>query len=418
MQSGDKNVPQSEDCLYLNVWTPGHGKPSAGLPVFVWIHGGGFTGGNSFAPISDGTAFAQAGVIVVTVAYRLGVFGFLELEPLLGADYAGSANNGLRDLVCALQWVQANIAAFGGDANRVTVGGQSAGAKLTGILMGVPEAQGLFSAMISESGGAERVWDKEKMVAVGKGFGDVSGQEVASLKTMTANECIAMQERFIAGWPQHFPLRCEVDGKLLPHLPLATIAAGSTKGKRLLIGTNRDESASFVGPHPQHDPTAADLGNISLPAFNAVYAKYKSLYPQMSVEQLRIRALTAEEYWVPSTRVVDAHVRSGGSAWMYRLDFAPASGRMKSEAYHSEELGLVWNKPATDIENVADEASLAKQLHGAWIAFIKGNAPEAKGLPDWPPYRVETRSTMILNTESHIEKAPHNEELNLWDGVL
>ena len=154
----------------------GRRSDAVGLPVFVWIHGGGFTGGSSFAPIFDGTEFAKAGVIVVTVAYRLGVFGFLEMEPLLGAEYAGSANNAVRDLICALEWVRENIAAFGGDAKRVTVGGESAGAKLTDVLMGVPEAQGLFAQMISESGGAERVWGKEHAAQVANGYGEVWGR--------------------------------------------------------------------------------------------------------------------------------------------------------------------------------------------------------------------------------------------------
>ncbi len=176
MQDQDQGVPKSEDCLYLNVWTP----PGAmALPVFVWIHGGGFTGGESFAPIFDGTEFAKAGVIVVTVAYRLGVLGFLEMGPLLGEEYAGSGNNAVRDLICALEWVRENIAAFGGDPGRVTVGGESAGAKLTDVLMGVPAARGLFQGMISESGGAERVWPEASAQCGGarvwRGVGNVAG---------------------------------------------------------------------------------------------------------------------------------------------------------------------------------------------------------------------------------------------------
>src|SRR6202789_368142 len=166
VQDGDKGVVKSEDCLYLNVWTPPDAK---GLPVFVWIYGGGFTGGSALAPIFDGKEFAKAGVVVVTVAYRLGMFGFLEMEPLLGAEYAGSANNALRDLICALEWVRDNIAAFGGDAKRVTLGGESAGAKLADVLMGVPEAQGLFAQVISESGGGGGGWPK------GKGGGGGAG---------------------------------------------------------------------------------------------------------------------------------------------------------------------------------------------------------------------------------------------------
>ena len=125
MQKADINVARSEDCLYLNIWTPAGKGP---FPVFVWIHGGGYTGGSAFAPIFDGAGFARAGIVIVTVAYRLGVFGFMDLEPLLGPSYADSANNGTRDLIAALHWVHENIAAFGGDPTQVAVGGASAGA--------------------------------------------------------------------------------------------------------------------------------------------------------------------------------------------------------------------------------------------------------------------------------------------------
>ena len=414
MQDGDRDVPKSEDCLYLNVWTP---PDAEALPVFVWIHGGGFTGGSAFAPVFDGTEFAKAGMVVVTVAYRLGVFGFLEMEPLLGAEYAGSGNNAVRDLICALEWVRANIEAFGGDPKRVTVGGESAGAKLTDVLMGVPQAQGLFAQMISESGGAERVWPKANADAVARGFCEAWGRSAEMLKTAPAGELISAQVRFVAGWPQHFPLRMEIDGSLIPRLPVETIANGALSGTRLLIGTNRDESALFVGPHPEK-VTAADLGNVPLAKFDEVFARYGALYPGMSEEQLRIRALTAEEYWVPSVRVVDAYLKGGGTAWMYRLDFAPASGRMKGEAYHSEDIGLVWDKPNEEITNVASERALAKRMHAAWLAFIKGGTPGAEGLPVWPQYKSDTRETMVLDKVSRVESNPQEAELRLWDGVL
>ncbi|HUX27725.1 MAG TPA: carboxylesterase family protein, partial [Terracidiphilus sp.] len=187
MQAGEPGVVHSEDCLYLNIWAPEGKGP---FPVYVWIHGGGFTGGRAFDPMFDGTALAQEGIICVTVAYRLGVFGFLEMEPLLGARYAGSANNALRDLITALGWVQENIASFGGDPSRVTIGGESAGAKLTDILMGVPSAQPLFHQMISESGGAERVWARPDSSEVARGFGEEwksrSGMNIPSLLTAPA----------------------------------------------------------------------------------------------------------------------------------------------------------------------------------------------------------------------------------------
>src|SRR5271170_4973059 len=153
----------SEDCLYLNIWAPEGRGP---FPVFVWIHGGGFVSGHSFPPMFDGTDFAREGIVCVTIGYRLGVFGFLDFSSLLGAEYAGTGNNALRDLIAALEWLQQNISAFSGDPDRITVGGESAGAKLTDILMGVPSAQPLFHQMISQSGGAERVWSKLGSAAV------------------------------------------------------------------------------------------------------------------------------------------------------------------------------------------------------------------------------------------------------------
>src|ERR1700761_4247049 len=184
MQRKLLQVPHSEDCLYLNIWAP---EGSGPFPVFVWIHGGGFTDGYAFEPMYDGTDFAHEGIISISVEYRLGVFGFLDFETLLGEQYAGTANNGLHDVITALSWIQENIGAFGGDPARVTVGGESAGAKLTNILMGVPSSQPLFHQMISESGGAERVWDRVASRAITKGFADIwqkqSGDPIASLKT-------------------------------------------------------------------------------------------------------------------------------------------------------------------------------------------------------------------------------------------
>lgn len=419
MQPGEPGVAHSEDCLYLNVWAPAAKGPH---PVYVWIHGGGFTGGHSFAPMFDGTMLAREGIVCVTVAYRLGVLGFLDLGPLLGPEYAGSANNALRDLMTALEWVQANIEAFGGDPARVTVGGQSAGAKLTDVLMGVPSARPLFQQMISESGGAERIATLEQSHAVSEGFGrmwrDHTGSPVSALATAPAESLIPVQEQLMRQWPRHFPLRAEIDGSLLPRLPVETIAAGSSSGKRLLIGTNREESAAFVGPHPEHDATAADLGNLQTPQFLEVYREYSRVYPRMTEEQRRIRALTAEEYWVPSVRVAESHVQGGGQAWMYRLDFHEGSGRLGAYAFHSLDVRLAWDRPSAAAANAAAEAELARQMHEAWCIFLRGGSPAAAGLPAWPQYDLEERLTMALDARSRVERQPQETELRLWKGVL
>lgn len=419
MQLGETGTAHSEDCLYLNVWAPAGKGP---YPVYVWFHGGGFTSGHSFLPVFDGTELARQGIICVTVAYRLGVLGFLDLGPLLGPEYDGSANNALRDLMAALEWVQHNIEAFGGDPSRVTIGGQSAGAKLTGVLMGVPSARHLFHQMVSESGGAERVWNLDDSHAVSEGYGKVwremTGKPVSALTTAPATELMEVQRQFTRQWPHHFPLRMEVDGRFLPRLPVETIAAGSSRGKRLLIGTNRDESASFIGPHPEHDADAANLGNLRPQQFLEVYREYSKIYPEMTVEQRRIRALTAEEYWVPSVRVAEAHVKGGGEAWMYRLDFHEGSGLLGSYAFHSLELRLVWDHPQRTIANASTEIELAGQMHEAWCAFLRGNTPAAPGLPDWPQYTLNEQHTMIINAQSRVAVRPQATELRLWDGVL
>ncbi len=412
-------VRVSEDCLYLNLWAPQGKGP---FPVYVWIHGGGFTGGRSFDPMFDGTTLAQAGMLCITVAYRLGVLGFLDMEPLLGAAYAGSANNALRDLVMALEWVQENVAAFGGDPTRVTVGGESAGAKLTDTLLGVPAAQPLFHQGVSESGGAERIWPRGGGAAVALGYGaqwhKSTGEALPALVTAPAALLMQAQRRFVETWPKHFPLRPEVDGLLVPRLPVETIASGSSNGKRLLIGTNRDESALFLGPHPSHNPGAKELGNLPVARFDTILREYNEIYPQMTEAQRRIRATTAEEYWVPSIRVADAHLKGGGTAWMYMLDFAESSGRLRGLAFHSLDLRLVWDRPSKQAANAAAEASLATQMSHAWRAFLRGEVPSAAGLPHWLEYRSQIRPTMILNTKSRVVNAPQEAELRLWDGVL
>ena len=423
IQSGEPGVAHSEDCLALNVWAPAqerHEKSS--LPVWVWIHGGGYTGGRSFDPMTDGTVFAREGIICVTVAYRLGVFGFLDLEPLLGGAYGGTANNGLGDLALALEWIQENIAAFGGDPYRVTVGGESAGAKLIDTLFGSPKAGGLFQQAISESGGAERVWTQSQAEAVAEGFGkiwrDGTGSDVKALLTADADLILKSQIKLLAEWPQHFPLRPQIDRYWLPKLPIESLRAGAARSKRLLCGTNREESAVFLGPHPKHDPVAADLGNLPLTKFDAVYEAYQQLYPEMTEEQRRIRAVTAEEYWVPSVRLCEAQADAGGKTWMYLMDFAETTGPFAGYAYHTLDVGMVWSQPHAQVGNAAQEASVGSQVHQAWCAFIRGGVPAAPGLPEWSRYDTSSRRTMVLDTQSRIVEGPNMTELRLWDRVL
>ncbi|CAN5572197.1 carboxylesterase/lipase family protein [soil metagenome] len=422
IQPDQPAIPQSEDCLYLNVWAPRGKGP---YPVFVWIHGGGFTGGQAFAPIFDGSAFAHQDIILVTVPYRLGVFGFMDLGPLLGSSYDGSGNNAMRDLVASLEWIHANIAAFGGDPTRITVGGESAGAKATAAMMALPKSSRLFQSAISESGGGERVLTRAQAAEVAHSFGDLwrsthpgAPAGFKDLLTATPTYLIAPRTQVIAASKLHFPFRAQVGDAFLPARPVDLIAARANSGKRLLIGTNRDESALFIGARPSHDPTSRDLGNIEIGRFNQAFKRYSTVYPDMPEAQRRIRAVTAEEYWVPSVRLADAHSRSGGATWMYRLDYTKPSGPMVDEAYHSLDLGLVWQKLDAIEKDDPTAAPLSLAIHQAWVAFIQGKAPSAPGLPDWPRYDPDLRPTMILSRHSNVEQKPFERELHLWDGIL
>ena len=138
----------------------------------------------------------------------------------------------------------------------------------------------------------------------------------------------------------------------------------------------------------------------------------------MTDEQLRIRAVTAEEYWVPTMRVADAHLKGGGSAWVYRLDFSETGGFMRGYAFHSLDVRLVWNRPSPLADNETAEAALARQMYQAWIAFLHGQTPAAPAVPAWPEYDSTTRPTMVFDTQNHVDQKPQEAELRLWDGVL
>ncbi|MGI4826575.1 MAG: carboxylesterase/lipase family protein, partial [Janthinobacterium lividum] len=422
IQPGANNVAQSEDCLYLNVWAPEQSNASSTgyLPVFIWIHGGGFTGGRTSEPQFAGSHFAHSGVVCITIAYRLGALGFLDVSPMLGSEYVGSANNGLRDLIAALEWVQRNVAALGGDPRRVTIGGESAGAKLTDLLLGIPAAAPLFHQAISESGGAERIATTSSSGEVGRGFADVwtrqTSQPVSALRTAPAQQLIEVQTQFLRSWPMHFPLRPELDHRLASQAPLAAITSGLARGKRLLLGTNRDESALFLGPHPKGPAKASDLGNLPLYRFQPLAAHYASLYPELTEEQRLIRSVTAEEYWIPSLRVAEAMLAGGGEAYVYRLDF-PGTGRFSGLAFHSYDLRFVWDSFGAE-PPAPEQQQLGVQMHAAWVAFLAGQTPGAAGLPVWPRYSLDSRPTMLFDQPSQIAWDPGRAERKLWDGLL
>lgn len=420
-------VASSEQCLSVNVWSPVAPAVAQAplLPVLVWIHGGANVSGASSQPIYDGRHFARSGVVCVTFNYRLGVFGFLELGDLMGGRYRHSGNNALRDQILLLHWVQENIAAFGGDPKRITIAGESAGAKDVAALLAVPSAQGLFHRAILESGGGRTVLSMAAAHEMSRRYLDLLGlpaDRADRLLDLDTDTLVSAQRALMLQAPLGYPLRPLVDGVLMPQMPEVAVALGHAAGVPLLLGTNRDESRLFLGKDAASRPIAGhSLSNMGPDGFERMLMRYDASMRGPDLAQIRWRALTAEEYWIPSVRVAEAQSSAGGMVWMYRFDKSARSGPFEGRAAHVSELPYIWNNP--DDPQLAQltagfDPKLAHRMHAAWLAFIKGGSPDAPGLPTWPRYDAQSRATMIFDNVSRVENDPDRTERQLWSSLF
>lgn len=413
-------APRAENCLLLNIWAPSGPGPH---PVIVWIHGGANETGAASQPLYDGASFAKAGLVCVTVGFRLGVFGFLELGELLGPSFRGSANNGLRDIVAALRWVRDNIRAFGGDPRRVTLAGESAGAKNVCSLMASPWARGLFHSAIVQSGG-ETVHRPETALAAARIVAEAvaaQGGQPSQIHAMPAAHLMRLQAELRRRFDRPFPFRAVVDGEFLPERPVAAIAAGAGRGLRLLIGTNRDESILFTNSAAAERPLAqSELANLDLAAALPVHRRYESAYGDLLPLERRVRFLTAEEYWHASMRIAIGHQASGAAeTYVYRFDMPSALGPVAGWAAHGADLAYMWNRPDDPLMKRiygpmdAPRRALAADMNLRWARFARGEAPNLPGAVPWPRFG-ERRD--LLRLGERIEAAPLDAaELALWE---
>lgn len=403
----------SEDCLYLNIWMPAAPGPH---PVLFWIYGGGNTVGAT-GGIADGSHFARNGVVCVTPAYRIGALGFLDVSAELGDAYTGSGNNGLRDQLLALEWARHNIATFGGDPDRITVGGESAGAKDTCALMALPQAAGLFQQAIVESGSGQTVHTRESSRALTQKF-----LRCAGLTTSTASQLLTLSvprllaaQRALEGQTSEFPFRVTVDGIVLERTPLEYLCSGSSRRLRLLAGSNRDESTLFVRGAELEEPIRqSEMQNMSMDKAPEMEARYKAAFPQLTAPERKIRLLTSEEYWIPTLRIAEAHLANGGDAWFYRYDRPLNFGPLKGKVPHGSEVRLVWDDEMQHPDPSVHP--LRQAMHAAWVDFIFGRAPTLAGAPPWPKFNVNDRPVMIIKDQSTVVLDPDSSERHLWDG--
>lgn len=415
--------PAGEDCLYLNIWSPGADQQKR--PVLVWIHGGAFVTGSGAEPWTDGASFARHGdVVVVSINYRLGALGFLYLGELDGVDYPASGNCGLLDQIAALEWVRDNIEAFGGDPANVTVAGESAGAMSVGALLAMPQAQGLFHHAILESGAGHNVLTRDGATRMTRTFLShlgLNAAQAAELATIPLARILEAQKQSVHGLRGFAPV---IDGFYLPGYPLPQIADGSSSAVSLLIGTNRDEARLFaLMNNGRNAVDQAELKRLFGAASQNVLTTYTQAREDKSMEGAWSDIITDRIFRIPAIRLAESQVKYNDAVWMYRFDWpTPAFGGTLG-ACHSLEIPFVWNTLNTELAlmftgDAPTRQPLAQRMHDAWIAFIRTGSPVTAELPDWPAYDVSRRTTMLLNEHCQLDYDPQSTERRFWEHVL
>ncbi|MCC6717681.1 MAG: carboxylesterase/lipase family protein [Acetobacteraceae bacterium] len=427
---GDSSPP-SEDCLTLNVWTPAVGD-GARRPVMVWLHGGAFSYGTGNGERSRGSRLCQRGdVVVVSVNHRLNILGFLDLSAVGGPDYAASGNAGMLDIVAALQWVQDNIAAFGGDPDCVTVFGESGGGGKVCTLMAMPAAKGVFHRAVVQSGGAVLLRTPARAARLTDAVLRELATDVAGLRDMPLARLLAAIGPAIralgpAARPllDRYPFGPVVDGTILPRQPFAPDATPLSADIPLLIGDMKDEAASFVATDDtmwfRRLDEAGLLARVTALAGDAaprVIAAYRAANPAMNPAELLIAIRTDAEFRVRSLLVAERQAAlRGAPVFMYSFEWETPvhDGRLK--APHALDVPFTFD--TLDLTRAHGDREDARRLSGimaeTWIAFARTGRPSHAALPDWPAFDTASRATMVLDSACRLAHDPRPHGRTLW----
>ena len=427
---------QSEDCLTLNVWTPS--ADSKKRPVMVWVHGGGWIYEGTEDPLYSGAHLAARGdVVVVSMEYRLGIFGFSHFD-----EIPGSGNAGLLDQRLALEWVRDHIEAFGGDPNDVTLFGESAGGMSATALMAMPSAKGLFHKAIAQSGAGSTARETAYAKAVSDELLGAAGvSDLNELLDLSTEELVTAQDLMLeVAFLGDLLFGTVVDGDVFPEPPIHAIAKGAASDVPLLTGTTRDETRLWIF----YVPILADIsfdavvalipyGERAIPegkTVQDVIDLYESNRPGAEPGVITHAAGSDIFFRLPAIRLVEAQLaHQPNNTFFYRFDWpppAPASPDNDLGAMHGAELAFMFgsgNEGWLDIYGPDPlPQPLTEQMMDAWLAFAKTGDPNHSDMPNWPAYDASTRATMVFDTTeatamSEIADDPAGDERTFWDGV-
>ena len=416
---------KSEDCLYLNLWTPG--LDGAKRPVMVWIHGGAFnTGGGHVLAYRGDHLSVRGDVVVITINYRLGAFGFLNLIDATEGKLPAAGAEGLGDQIAALIWVRENISAFGGDPGNVTIFGESAGGMSVGALLSSPAARGLFHKAIAQSGAAHVGKPRELSAGIARALIGESGLSPEALLDAPTDAILKAQGAII-GNPKSFgglPFMPTIDGTILPLRPIDGVRNGSARTIPVLTGSTRDEWNIFTVMRPK----LRDMDEAKLLSFTAgvtgedCAAGVIAAYTEGTPFERWNAIMTDHSFTAPAIRLAEAQSAHAPS-YAYRFDWcSPFMGGVLG-ACHTLEVGFVFG--TYNQQNAGQffgSDSVARALCDAmmesWIAFARTGNPSNAHTGDWPQYKPATRQTMIFGDgPAHAVGAPHEGRRKAWDTV-
>lgn len=433
------SVAMSEDCLTLNVIAP-LDPPTDALPVMVFIHGGAYSVGSSREIRGQGERLVREGpVVFVNLNYRLGALGYLDFSRWSTTDARLDSNLGLRDQLAALEWVQANIAGFGGDPARVTLFGESAGGNAVTTLLAVPRAEGLFARAIAQSSPANAVYPAEIAAEWAGEFLELLSEEVddSSTESTTSDDAAElllsasvdalvaattrMQRLVPDARPGTMPLAPVIDGELLPERPLDAVKAGRAHRVPLIIGTNDREGSLFRG---RLDILASNPRRI-----RAIFARtkkkarrtLKAQYPGLPAARPAADFGGDFAFWFPSVKLAERHSRFA-PVFMYRFDVATRLLRLTGhDATHGLELFALFDRMSGAFGRLLGVLGgrrafvrAGRRMNRAWLSFARDGHPG----PHWPAYSARSRRTLIIDREDRVESDPRRERRRAWQDFV